>query len=501
MRNVRSLSRIGSWENLGAAIDMLNVAKPAEPPSSSLLSLVLLAACCCLAPAALAQSTSPPNTSAPITLTDAIHLADANYPAIRAAQQQELAAKRNIGVAKTGYLPRADILWQTNRATANNIYGLLLPQGIIPTISGPVVSSDVTRSAWSSAGGALLSWQPFDFGVRRSQVNIAREGADAAKYASALTQLDAKAAAGAAFFDVAAAQQQVAVAQANVARIEVFDRAVRVLADNALRPGVDVSQADAQLAIARTQLIQAQTQEQIRLATLSAYLQLPAGQQLAIDASVLQTAPPAVDPEPNAIKDHPAALQQAARVGQEREQLHLLSRSYVPVFSTMGAVSGRGAGTSLDGNFPGGTAGLAPDTFNWAAGVQATFSAFDFFLNRDQQRVQQANLGAEASHYDQIVDDLSVAVQQARATLAGARAVARNTPIELRAARTSEEQQQVRYRSGLATVVDVAVAEGVLAQAEGDAAIARLSVWRGLLGVAAAQGNLTPFLQSLRNRP
>ena len=475
--------------------------KPAGRRPYSLFSLVLLAAGPSLASPALAQGVKSPPASAPITLGDAIHLAEANYPAIRAAQQQELAAKNNIGVAGTVYLPRADMLWQTNRATANNIYGLLLPQGVIPTISGPVVSSDVTRGAWSSAGGALLSWQPFDFGARRSQVNIAREGANAAKYASALTQLDARAAAGAAFFDVAAAQQLAVVAQANVARIEVFDRAVHVLADNTLRPGADVSQADAQLAIAYTQLIQAQTQEQIRLATLSEYLELPPGQQLAINAALLLTPPPDLDPPPNPIKEHPAALQQAARVGQEREQLHLLSRSYVPVFTTMGAISGRGAGTSLDGNFPGGTAGLAPNTFNWAAGVQASFAAFDFFVNRDQKRVQRANLGAETSHYAQIVDDLSAAVQQAQATLAGARAVARNTPVELLAARTSEEQQQVRYRSGLATVVDVAIAEGVLAQAEGDDAIARLSVWRGLLGVAAAQGNLTPFLQLLGNQP
>jgi hypothetical protein len=49
-------------------------------------------------------------------------------------------------------------------------------------------------------------------------------------------------------------------------------------------------------------------------------------------------------------------------------------------------------------------------------------------------------------------------------------------------------------------VVDVAAAEGVLAQAEADDAIARLSVWRAELGIAAAQGDLQPFLEMIQSQ-
>ena len=193
------------------------------------------------------------------------------------------------------------------------------------------------------------------------------------------------------------------------------------------------------------------------------------------------------------LEEHALSLQQEA-------QKRFLDRSYVPVFSTSGVVFGRGAGTNATGLFPGGTAGLAPDTLNWAAGVQVTFSAFDFFNLRDQRRTQQANVQAEHARLDQAVSDVTTAVQQAQATLSGARKLAANTPIELTAAQASEQQQQARYRSGLATVVDVSAAEGVLAQAEGDDAIARLGVWRAELGVAVAQGDLQPFLQLLQSQ-
>ena len=125
------------------------------------------------------------------------------------------------------------------------------------------------------------------------------------------------------------------------------------------------------------------------------------------------------------------------------------------------------------------------------------FSAFDVFSLREQKKIQNAKIEAEHARRDLALSHVSAAAEQARATLSGARKIAANTPTELAAARASEQQQQARYRSGLATVVEVTAAEGVLAQAEADDAIARLSVWRAELAVAFAQGDLQSFLQLL----
>jgi outer membrane protein TolC len=344
-----------------------------------------------------------------------------------------------------------------------------------------------------------VSWQPFDFGARGAKVEVARQGNEAAKQAASLTQLEVGANAGSAFFDLAAAEQLVTVAQANVRRYESFDKAVHVLVENSLRPGADASQADAQLALARNQLIQVQTQAALRRSALAEYLQT-AQKLTAIDASQVLASLPQTDVPIAATTNHPAVLEEHALGLQQEAQERFLDRSYVPVFSTSGMAFGRGAGTSASGPFPGGTSGLVPDVFNWGAGVQVSFAAFDFFNLRDQRKVQEENVVAEHARYKQAVSDVDAALERAQATLQGARQLAANTPIELSAARASEEQQQVRYRSGLATVVDVAAAEGVLAQAEGDDAVARLGVWHAELGLAAAQGDLQPFLQLLQSQ-
>src|SRR3984957_14423410 len=144
------------------------------------------------------------DSPAALTLAQVVEAARNHYPAIQAAQAQQRAAEGAIRVAKTAYLPRTDVLWQTNRATANNILGLLLPQATIPSVTGTILPSDPTRSAWNSAGGALLSWQPLDFGARGAQVEAARQGSEAARQATSLTQLEGGRKAGSAFLDLAA---------------------------------------------------------------------------------------------------------------------------------------------------------------------------------------------------------------------------------------------------------------------------------------------------------
>lgn len=83
-------------------------------------------------------------------------------------------------------------------------------------------------------------------------------------------------------------------------------------------------------------------------------------------------------------------------------------------------------------------------------------------------------------------------------TVRAARRIADNTPIQLSASRDTEMQTRARYRAGLATVVEVAEAQHLLVQASIEDALARLGVWRALLGLAGARGNLQPFFEQFR---
>jgi len=433
------------------------------------------------------------------TLEEAVDFALKNYPAVRAALERVTAAQAGVGLARTNYLPRADLVWQTNRATDNNMTGLLLPQSIIAPISGPVSVSTSNRSAWGSAAGLLFSWEPVDLGYRGAKVDAARATRDRATAEASLTRLDVAVATVNAYLTVLAAEQTVHAAEADVERRNTFDKAVRVLVDNQLRAGADASRADAELARAKVNLARAQQQETISKAAFADILGLP-DVFLEVRESVLLGPPPDGSPQATPLSNNPIAKMQHARVEEAQAQVHILDRSYYPKFYLQSSVYGRGSGWDPTGKFEGGAAGLGPDRSNWAVGLTVTFPAFDIFAIRSRKAIESANQRAEAAGYDQTLQDLTGQLRKAQASLEGSRRVAENTPVELEAARTTENQERSRYQAGLATLVDVSDAQSLLVQAETDDALARLAVWQNLASVAASHGDLGPFLQFLHDK-
>jgi outer membrane protein len=445
-----------------------------------------------LAPACVAQSApAGPQT---FTLQQAVDYALAHYPAVRASLGQIEAAHAGIDLARTAYIPQLNALYQVNRATVNNIFGQTLPQSVIPSITGPVFANGDTANTWGTAAGALFNWQPFDFGYRGASVNVARASEASASAQANITRLDLAVAAMNAYFAVVAAQKITVAAAANVKRREAFAQSVGVLVDNQLRPGADFSRAQADLAQARTRLIQAQTAEKSARAGFAALLGLPASDIEVVAGPILSESPqPALEDAPAAHNPFVAAQQTRMDLVKAREKV--LDKSYVPTFAFQAALWGRGSGANVSGVIDPGSAGLALQRMNWATGIQVTFPVLQIFAIRAQKRVEAANEATEHARYEQTVQDLSGQVAQARAELEGSREISQNTPIELSAAQDTERQARARYQAGLATIVEVSDAEALLVQAEIDDALARLGVWRSMGGVAAAQGDLQPFLQ------
>ena len=433
------------------------------------------------------------------TLEDAVDFALKNYPAVRASLERVRSAEAGVGLARTTYLPRTDTLWQTNRATDNNIAGLLIPNSVIAPITGPVTLSPSNQSAWGSAGGLLFSWEPLDFGYRGAKVDAARAVQSRASAEESLTRLDVGFVTVNAYLTLLAAEQTVRAAQADVERRGTFTKSVHVLVDNQLRAGADASRADAELARARVNLARAQQQEATSRAALANILGI-ADQSVEVREGVLLSAPPAAAPRASSVSANPFAQAQHARVQESESLVRALDRSYYPKLYLQSEIMGRGSGVDPTGKFLGGSEGLGPDRANWATGVTVTFPVFDIFSIKSKKAVEAANERAEAARYDQALQDLTGQLRKARASLEGARKVAENTPVELEAARTTETQERARYQAGLATLVDVSDAQSFLVQAEIDDALARLAVWQNLAAVAASQGDLGPFLQFLHDK-
>jgi outer membrane protein len=473
---------------------IVNRSRRAHPERTSLLLMPLLLMSVC-ARSSFAQINGL--TAKPLTLAEALSYALTHYPAVRASLEQLEAARAGVSLARAQYLPQLSGIYQDSRATQNQVSGVWLPTAITPTVEGPIGGSS-GKSYWGSQTSALFSWEPIDFGLRPAMVGQAKSAADKSNADLAVTRLQVATAVGDYFLLALENHQAVIAAQANVDRWQVFDRSVHTLVDNALRPGADASRADAQLAIAKTQLYEAQQREQESLVTLAAVMG-NAGSDLELDSGKLIDLPPDDALPESAPAANPFAQDQMATVRQIQAQERILSRSDYPRIFLQADGFARGSEVSNNGSIIGNWNGLAPARGNWVAGITITFpNFFDLKALSAQKQMAKANEGAQKALYDKTIQDLTGQVKSALARLKSAQLVAQQTPIELAAARASETQSRARYEASLATLIEVAEAESLLAQAEMDDAVARLSLWRSFFLVAAAQGDLQPFLNLLQ---
>jgi outer membrane protein len=429
-------------------------------------------------------------SSETLTLSAAVEAALKNYPSLRVSEENIKAASAGIQLARTAYLPKLDALAQFNRATRNNVFGLMLPQSVIPSISGPVIGSNNFGTVWGSAIGVLVSWEPFDFGMRRASVEAAEATRLQTEAARKRTRFEIASMTADGFLTLAATEQTVKAAQAGVTRAEALLKIIRALVSAELRPGADQSRAEAELAAARTQMIQARQAVAIARVNLNQFTGELGKFELSL-GELLRTAPA---PTPLQADANPLVIEQVAAIEQTRLRLRVLERSYFPKFQLQGSAYARGTGAELNGDRLGLANGLAPNVQNYALGLTVTFSAGDLPAIRAKEAAEAAHVRAETARKEQLINDLRAQWNRATAMVEGARQVALNTPQQVAAARAAVDQATARYQAGLGAISEVAEAERLLAQSEIDDALAHLAVWRGLLGVAMAAGDLEPFI-------
>jgi outer membrane protein len=459
-------------------------------PTNRKLLLNLTCALLFLAGTLPAQQTAGP---ASLTLAEAVESSLKSYPSIRVTQEQVSASAAAIQLARTAYLPKIDALAQVNRATRNNVFGMLLPQNVIPSISGPVIGSNNLGSVWGSAIGGLVTWEPFDFGLRGANVEAANAARAQSEAAVKRTRFEVAVAAADAYLTLVAAQETVRAAQAGVDRAEMVVKTITAQVNAQLRPGADESRAEAELAAARTQLIQAQQAIDVSAATLAQFVGTERSGFAVVSGNLVKL-PLEQTPATLNTAANPAIVEQNAAIEQARAQLRVLERSYFPRFYLQGAAYARGTGAETNGQRLGGVNGLAPNFQNYALGFSVTFPILDLPSVRAREAEQSAIVRSQTARSEQIAVELRAQWNRAVATLKGARRIAANTPIQVSAARSAVQQATARYQAGLGVVDEVAEAQRLLTQAEIDDVLARLSVWRGLLGIATAAGDLQPFV-------
>jgi outer membrane protein len=489
----------------GGAGTAPSVTKPPAAASSSRYHVMTRTALLLLFLAAPALAAAQP-----LTLDEAIALALARNPEIRAASAGEAAAAARVGQARAGWLPRVDLTeaWQRGDHPVF-VFSSLLAQRRFTAGDFALDALNHPEAVSNHRVGLALEQSIFDGFRTRGAVRAARLGAEIAALDSTRARADLRLEVVRAFGGALAAAAHAEAAATAVATVDEDLRRASDRRDAGVETDATVLAFQVQRSEAEFRLVTARADASVARAELNALLALPLDDDRPLtplpprpgaptEAPLLEPAKAAslepakaaslepaeaasLEPaeaaslEDEAVRRRPEIAQAAARHQQAQAMLASARAGYWPQVVAH-------AGTEANGATVGdrGTA--------WSAGVQVRWNLFAG--GADAARVAEATAEiarAEAAR-EGIERGIRLAVRTAAAGHEAALARERTGRRMVEQARESQRIIRDRYEAGLAPASELLRAAELVAQAEAARIAAAINVHVAAAALERAAG-------------
>lgn len=433
-----------------------------------------------------------------VTIREAVEISLRNYPTIAQTEFKLRAAKANIQLAKTQYLPNLNIDFQESAVTPNRITSVVMNNvsgfDTVPVDSGPAATKINMGPQANSLQGLNFNWLLIDQGLRKANDKFAYADAGVARAAVTLTKLDVAFATASAFLDAIAAKQTIRSTTAELQHMEAADLQTKTLVAEGLRAGVDLADWDYEVAKAQIGLIKAERNTRLALVELAEKMGTASNDVDVISYPLIREPVTVKQFGPFDLASHPMALAKSAEIVRWQSKEELLDKSYRPHLWLNASVWGKGSGSNTN-PIHSVAGGILPQVPDYMVGLTYSFPIMEYFPLKAQKKMARSNELAAQADFNLAMQILEKKDARARILLEEARKIALKTPILVEAARIREIKVQKRYSTGLTNMVSLAEAEKALAEADVADALAQVDVWRSILSLSYVQGDLGPFLQ------
>jgi outer membrane protein TolC len=436
-------------------------------------------------------------------LKEAEQIALANYESIKSKSNQLNAAKANLNESKTEYLPNLSISAQQDYGTVNSQFGPTYGyNGLSVASSGPLNGTQNWNAGFGSLYLSNVNWDFFAFGRAAERIKVQKRNVMLNETDLAQEQFQHEVRVAGTYLNLLAAQQLSKAQQDNLNRAIDLQKVVVARVKNGLNPGVDSSQANAEVSNARIALTNARETEAEQSNLLAQYLGI-GPQDFVLDSIFVTRTPNNPDPQPQlSFTDHPTLRFYQNRINVSNEQAKYLSTFSYPTFTLFGTYQGRGSGFNAgyatnSSDFSGSYgAGADPTRFNYLLGIGVTWNLTMPFRVHYQVKSQKFTSAQYQDDYNLVSQQLSDQEVLAETRISNALKNFHEAPIEVKAASDAYTQKYTLYKNGLANIVDFTQALYVLNRAEVDNYIVRNNVWQALLYKAAATGDFGIFINN-----
>jgi outer membrane protein len=417
-----------------------------------------------------------------------------NLPQLEAYRQQAEAAKENISLAKNSLVPDLTAGYQVNMATYNNITGMSYPGFLLP-ISGPPSATNDMNFIPGTALGALVKWNPFTFGQRNAAIEKAAAQYKQANAAYNEQLFQYQYTAVNLYLEALYLKQVLRISEAVTGRYKVSLEQSLVLAKNGLKPGIDTAQF--QSVIIQTEIDYLQTEKTYlqKLEELSRLtgVEAPAENMVLTDS----TLKPSLTIEDSfAIGNHPYLVNLEAQKHTTEAGLREIQHGWVPQLDLWGNLYARGSGINASG-VVNKSDGWGLSRTNAGIGLQLSFPVLQFSKFNLRKKQYQSLLRSDEARLAQARLDISKQIESATLQYRQDAKIAAKTPVQLKIATDVYDGLKLSYEAGLIDYTRLYQSQYELTKAELSNATAQLQLWRSLLSIAIAKGNLALFTDQL----
>jgi outer membrane protein len=412
-----------------------------------------------------------------LSLERAIEIAMRQQPSLRQSQAALEAARGRVDLARVARNPT--IFLDATAGTGSTIQrGTLNPNGTV-TGSGP----DFFSHSESTGLGATASWRIYDFGQTSASIRAAELNADAFAATIGTTTLDIRTNVEVAYLTAVADRKLELVAQTTVrSEDNHLDQARRFVAAQAHDP-IEVAQAQARAANARSALAQSQSNEAIALANLRSAIGW-------VDPTRSPTVAPNWPVPPETEPQALTALVDAAR--KNRPEILQLDKLLEAAGANLDAAHAERRpvlSAQAQTQWSPGTGDWSPQP-SWSAGLSLSVPLFDGGRASADIRIANASVMSASANRDALLVTLTSQLDAARSQIVANRANVAASTEAVSAARAQLQLSEARYTQGLGSQIELADAQTAVTTAEGNLVQAEFqlaSAWAQLHRAVAQQ--------------
>ncbi|MDB4964987.1 MAG: outer rane efflux protein [Myxococcales bacterium] len=446
-----------------------------------------------------ATAQGPSNLPA-MTLQQALSYARDHQPQIRSAVAEVQARVADAAVPRAQWLPQVGATAQLFVGTANNSTASYL--GVseldLPRIGGSRSTTAASAGFAPSAStivGIGVDQEIFDFGRISAQAAVADAAAAMARAGAAAVDLDVELAVEEAYHSVLAGRQVLRATEDALVRAETHRDYARAGTKSGMRPPIELTRAEADVAQLRVGVVRAEAGLHIGRAALAAATGADAAE---VDAAEADAADTAVDSSPGpalaavlqiASQHNPAIAAAAAKLRAQHAAVAAVTRELLPNVFASASLTGRAGGatpSSGPGDVPYG-AGWLPDVVNWHVGLVLQWNLFDGTILA-RRTAAKARERVAAADLDVARSSVTLATTRGALELDAALQALPALQSAVEAARANQTQAEARFKAGLGNIVELADAEGLLTSSQLQLAVGQFAAARARASLARVIG-------------